>query len=376
MKLHYVTTYEPSHETLGGASWVDRHIISTFASQFDVAISSVSNKDGSDGHVKLEVRGDKSAAARTILRMIRHSEPYFSAKLRSDRNWNGRGRDISSRIVGEPSIVVTSQLPALLLLLDHGIKVDLHIAHNVDAVLAREYDPLPFRILRNSLRTEAMEKNVLRLPTSVAALSIRDVERLRSWGIESSHWKLAGGSTTSTRRTGRIGFLGKGTWPPNIAAIDYLTERVMPLVKNAMGEAAPTVVVGGRGTSRWDSYPGVEVVGEVESAADFYGSVDVVVVPRMGSATGISVKMLEAISSGVPVIVPEQLAADAGLENGYYAAGSAEETADRIVRYYTADPGVTVRDYVEERGVETGLPECVAQLLLDRDRGPLTGDER
>lgn len=333
-RLLYVTTYDPSEESLGGASWVDRNIISALTREFDVRVLALANRDGDRGHLRLEVRRHLPSALRTLRRMVLGSEPYFSAKFRTDLNWQTQTRAVRAALE-QHSLLVTSQLPALLVAEEAGLFPDLHIAHNVDTVLAESHDPKLFRLLGNASRMEQLERRVLAQPRYLAALSTRDVARLKDWRLDASHWPLGVAGQIQLRKSGRIGFLGKGSWPPNIAAVEFLIDEVMPLVRPRLGSRTPQVVIAGRETSKWSGRPGVEVVGEVESAEEFYRSVDMVAVPRMGEATGVSVKMLEARACGVPVIVPPELARDAGLTDGYLSAKSTDETVDRIVEFYS-----------------------------------------
>lgn len=362
-RLAYVTTYSPSEESLGGASWVDRSIVGALAQKYDLDVLVLANRGGTDGKVRLEVRRNLTGAVRTFSRMLRRSEPYFSAKFRSDTNWRDQVAAVKAHARRPGVVVVTSQLPALLAVVEAGVVPALHIAHNVDTVLAKEHDPLLFRILNNAEKMQDLERRILATPSHVAALSTRDSSRLRSWGIQARHWPLSNAAPIRRSKTGRIGFLGKATWPPNIAAIEFLLDDVMPLVREKMGRKAPLVVLAGRGTSRWSGRPGVTAVGEVVSAKEFYSSVDLVSVPRMGEATGVSVKMLEAVSVGVPVIVPPELASDAGLRGGFFGASTAGETAEKIIEYYDSSFQETANKRVSH-GYST-LPPWISDVLPD-----------
>lgn len=361
--VSYVTTYSPSEESLGGASWVDRRIIDFLSAENDVDVIPIGSRTGRDGTIKLEIRRDPIAIGRTVARMVLLSEPYFPAKFRSAGNWRTQLRALEHRIRPN-SLVVSSQLPALLALTEMNISVDLHVAHNVDTILSHAHDPRLFKVLRNTKRTELFEKQILSQPAAVAALSTRDVGRLRSWGIDAHHLPLVRDSEFRFQKDRRIGFLGKGSWPPNQIAIDHLLQDVMPRVRGVLGDDAPTVIIGGRDTERWANEPGVETVGVVPSAEKFYKTLDLVVVPRSGSVTGISIKMLEALESGVPVIVPNTLAEDAGIKNGVIAATTAEETAKRIIEYYQGDVTVSGDASPEQVGIPAQPTALIALLGL------------
>jgi glycosyltransferase involved in cell wall biosynthesis len=97
------------------------------------------------------------------------------------------------------------------------------------------------------------------------------------------------------------GIIGTGTWPPTAASILRLVSRVWPLVHREVPEA--TLRVAGRGVADLglESGNGVEVVGEVDSAASFIRGLSLLLYP-IERGSGMKVKVLEAIASGVPVV--------------------------------------------------------------------------
>jgi hypothetical protein len=98
------------------------------------------------------------------------------------------------------------------------------------------------------------------------------------------------------------GMIGWAAWPPTRDALARLTTSVWPVVRGRAADAR--LVLAGRGMSAAvmsDRGAGVDVVGEVESSQDFLAGLSVLVYPvRRGS--GMKVKVLEAIASGVPVV--------------------------------------------------------------------------
>lgn len=101
------------------------------------------------------------------------------------------------------------------------------------------------------------------------------------------------------------GIIGTGGWAPTAEAVRRLVSRVWPLVR----AQAPTarLLVAGRGTDSLglDAAPGVEVVGEVESGAAFLRSLSVLLYP-IERGSGMKVKVLEALATGVPVVTTPQ----------------------------------------------------------------------
>jgi glycosyltransferase involved in cell wall biosynthesis len=89
------------------------------------------------------------------------------------------------------------------------------------------------------------------------------------------------------------GLIGTASWPPTAGAIRALLEDVWPLVRDEVPEAE--LRIAGRGTERL----GFE--GEVDSARDFFQQLSVLLFP-LPRGSGMKVKVLEAMASGVPVV--------------------------------------------------------------------------
>ncbi len=98
-----------------------------------------------------------------------------------------------------------------------------------------------------------------------------------------------------------VGIIGTASWPPTANAIRRLLERVWPRVHELSPDARLRIAGRGTGSLGIRGRPGVDVVGEVDSGAAFLRDLSVLVYPlRHGS--GMKVKVLEAIASGVPVV--------------------------------------------------------------------------
>jgi glycosyltransferase involved in cell wall biosynthesis len=89
------------------------------------------------------------------------------------------------------------------------------------------------------------------------------------------------------------GLIGTAAWPPTAEAIQTLLQDVWPCVQREAPSAR--LVVAGRGTAELGG------IGGVESARDFFQGLSLLLYPlRRGS--GMKVKVLEAMASGVPVV--------------------------------------------------------------------------
>jgi glycosyltransferase involved in cell wall biosynthesis len=97
------------------------------------------------------------------------------------------------------------------------------------------------------------------------------------------------------------GFIGTARWPMTAGAARRLVERVWPLVRREVSEAR--LLLAGRGMDRLGlrGDDSVEIRGEVPSGAAFMRDVSVLLFPPVGGS-GMKVKTLEALASGVPVV--------------------------------------------------------------------------
>ena len=131
------------------------------------------------------------------------------------------------------------------------------------------------------------------------------------------------------------GIIGTATWPPTAAAMRRLRADVWPEIRRRVPEA--TLRIAGRGASLagLEGGPGIELTGEVDSAREFLRGLSVLVFP-LERGSGMKVKVLEAIASGVPVVTTpsgaEGIAASDGVvvetETGKLAAAAASILAD------------------------------------------------
>lgn len=139
------------------------------------------------------------------------------------------------------------------------------------------------------------------------------------------------------------GLIGTASWAPTAEAMRLLVGEVWPRVAAAVPEAR--LVVAGRGTAALGLHAaeGVELAGEVDSAREFFRPLSLLLFP-LPRGSGMKVKTLEAMASGVPVVTTP-----AGAE-GIEPSG-----------------GVVVRERPEE------LATAAAELLADpqalRERG-------
>lgn len=97
------------------------------------------------------------------------------------------------------------------------------------------------------------------------------------------------------------GIIGTATWVPTADAVRRLVERIWPDVRRQVPGAVLRVAGRRMDTLGLAGADGVETVGEVESAASFFRDLSLLLYP-IERGSGMKVKVLEALASGVPVV--------------------------------------------------------------------------
>jgi glycosyltransferase involved in cell wall biosynthesis len=129
-----------------------------------------------------------------------------------------------------------------------------------------------------------------------------------------------------------VGVIGTAGWLTTRRAMERLAYDVWPLIHAAVPDARAAIA--GRGTDRipgLSAMRGVETLGEVESAGAFVRTLSVLVFP-LPRGSGMKVKVVEALASGVP-IVTTACGAEGIIDNdGVIVAESDAELAAATVR--------------------------------------------
>ena len=153
------------------------------------------------------------------------------------------------------------------------------------------------------------------------------------------------------------GLIGTAAWPPTAAAISVLLEEVWPRVTTLAPDAS--LALAGRGTERFG-------FGEVASARDFFQGVSLLLFP-LPRGSGMKVKVLEALASGVPVVTTpagaEGIEASDGVvvleEPQALAAAAAELLVDETAR---KERGAAARADFERRFAPGPATEPLVEL--------------
>jgi O-antigen biosynthesis protein len=160
--------------------------------------------------------------------------------------------------------------------------------------------------------------------------------RVAVWG----HAIAARRVEASFRQRQDLLFVGNLGTAPNAAAVIHLLGDIFPMVRTQVG--CRLYVVGSGATAEVIAWayalpePGAVVLpGFVDDLAAVYDRCRVFVAPHRFAA-GIPLKVIEAMSNGVPCVISQLLADQLGVSNEVEAlvAKDAQEFADKVVRLY------------------------------------------
>jgi glycosyltransferase involved in cell wall biosynthesis len=129
---------------------------------------------------------------------------------------------------------------------------------------------------------------------------------------------------------------GTFKWLPNIEAVDFLVNKIWPLIKTKL-PTAKLLIVGNAPTSKVIAYgendPQIRVAGRVEDIRDAFQSAHVLLAPVF-SGKGTRYKILEAMASGTPVVASKIAVEGLKIEDGRHVltSNSASSLADLTVK--------------------------------------------
>ncbi|MBV8122244.1 MAG: TIGR03087 family PEP-CTERM/XrtA system glycosyltransferase [Alphaproteobacteria bacterium] len=199
-------------------------------------------------------------------------------------------------------------------------------------------------------------------------------------GVDLDHFRPAGGE----KRAGSIVFTGVMDYFPNVDAVTWFCEEVLPRVQAQIPEASLTIC-GNRPTAaveRLTKQTGVSVTGWVPDTRPYLDAAEVFVAP-LRVARGVQNKLLEALAMGLPCVA-SRLAwrgTVAAERDGILVADTAVEFAQNVVRLlldpkFRAEMASKARAAAETHYRWPGQMEALDQVIAGVVAPPRTLDRR
>jgi len=197
---------------------------------------------------------------------------------------------------------------------------DLHFLRELRAALASGN-----RDLSGPLATRERELGLMRQVDGILSYNPTEHAVILSHNLTIDNlyicpWVLDGrGHKTSFKERSGVAFLGGYRHTPNIEAVEFFAEKVMPLLRKRLPGVA-FHVYGSQMPESFKRYAASDVIleGFVESLDDVFESARLMVAPLLSGA-GIKGKVLEGMSAGVPQVLTPVAAEATGLSHGVSA---------------------------------------------------------
>jgi len=235
--------------------------------------------------------------------------------------------------------------PYIPVIRKHSKAVIVLRAHNIEHLIweriadQTRFFPKRWYIRHLATTLKQYELNSLRSMDGIAAITRKDAQFFRQYsscpvidipfGVSPEKYLL---SDSTPRYPDTIFHIGAMNWIPNEEGIRWFLENVWPLIHHRLPKLR--FVLAGRFMPSWllqQSFPKVEVVGEVPDAQEFIRDHGIAVVPLL-SGSGIRIKIIEAMALAKAVITTE-----VGAEGIFYTSGKhlfiahqPEEFADAV----------------------------------------------
>ncbi|MFL1455764.1 glycosyltransferase [Marinobacter sp. GN3S48] len=217
---------------------------------------------------------------------------------------------------------------------------DLHFLRELRAALAAKKSDLS-----GPLATRDRELTLMRQVDGILSYNPTEHAVILSHNLKGDNlfmcpWVLdgRGHQTPYKERTG-IGFLGGYKHAPNVEAVEFFAEKVMPLLRKQLPDAK-FHVYGSNMPESFSKFEADDVVleGFVENLDDVFENRRVIVAPLLSGA-GIKGKVLEGMSAGVPQVLSPVAAEATGLTHGVSAMIVEEPQAwvDAIKELYESE---------------------------------------
>lgn len=214
---------------------------------------------------------------------------------------------------------------------------DLHFLRELRAALAAKHTDLsgPLATRDRELALMRQVDGILCYnPTEQAVIVSHN---LRSDNLYHCPWVLDGrGHKTPFKARKGLAFLGGYRHPPNVEAVVFFVEQVMPLLRKRLPGVA-FHVYGSHMPESFKKYEAEDVIleGFVETLDSVFESARLMVAPLLSGA-GIKGKVLEGMSAGVPQVLSPVAAEATGLTHGVTAmiVQEPQSWADTIVKLY------------------------------------------
>jgi glycosyltransferase involved in cell wall biosynthesis len=274
----------------------------------------------------------------------------------------------AARLAGEPGrgrVIADGPLAAITLAPLAGERAVIYNAHNLESGFRHELGEQMGT--REQLR--AFERGLLQRAAESWMVSDADIDAARELCPEAALRyvpnvvDVAAIEPVSPRVDAhRALFIGNFSYPPNVLALRFLLDEVLPRVWAQLPEAQ-LLLVGGGLQDEPAGDPRVQRLGFVEDLRSAYAQASCAVVPLLVGG-GSPLKLIEALAYGLPVLATPRAAAGLRITDGVdcVIADGAERYAEALLRVLR-DGAVEIARRGRRLALERYSIEALAALL-------------
>lgn len=257
-------------------------------------------------------------------------------------------------------------------------------AHNLEFEIwknlaVNEKNPLKKWYLNQLASTLKLEEiNLLNQIDCIATLSVDDEQKLKQLtNTEIVHIPVSASNHEQIKITDSPSFcfLGVMDWAPNVEAVDYFLDAILPELAKKISN--PTFQIAGKYSENqlsWQNKTNVKVHGFVSDLHSFFESAGIFVAPIL-SGSGVKIKIMEAMSFGIPCVLTEKSAEGLLLPAAYPIAKNTKEFVELCIELYSDKTlrqslgqlgWETMKEYYAPEKVQSSLKKLLESQISDK----------
>lgn len=248
-------------------------------------------------------------------------------------------------------MVVCDHLEMAWYLYQDNVAKSVLIEHNVESNIWNDYsnklNPLlkPL-VLWQYKKIVAYEREALNRFDKVMCISDSDIEELKELNPKADldlfkpivDVKRVKSDSQNCELSRKIIFVGSYNWYPNNEAALFLIKELMPVIRKS-NLGISLMLIGSKPTQEMfehaRGYKDIFISGMVESIEPYIAEADVFISP-IESGSGLNIKLVEALGSGIPIITSEFACRDFDLEQDkdVLVYTSADDLIYKLIKLY------------------------------------------
>lgn len=234
-----------------------------------------------------------------------------------------------------------------------------NVEHEIWQQLSKNLPLSPKKWYLNRLATDLKnyEIKALNKADMIATITTDDADKFQEIGIRTPLVNIPVAIDSSIEQAdysqNNIFFLGSMNWKPNIEAVQWLVNEILPELR----KKSPTAELNLAGSFMNNSFgtnkqKGILNHGFVENSSKFMQTHGILVVPIL-SGSGVRIKLLEAMALGIPVITTKIGSQGIRTDEGIRIANSTEEFVEEILNLRESEQtrrtiGIKAKNYIFE----------------------------